>query len=163
MWLNRESPCFVLAFCGSALAPPAPCSMDRQLYFPPSSFSLEDHSLSPVNSIFIILEKPGGKKHASRCFHISRHRSVVFVAKNMLKYPRFFLVLLSFFHLQQAAFRWEQPQAGEISQCLRCQLGSQLRAGLGTESPSLAALTNPADVAFGDKVEWERRYQSKVS
>lgn len=71
-------------------------SMDQQLYFPPSSLNLEDHSLPPVNSIFIILEKPGGKKHALRCFHISRRRSVVFVAKNMLKYHRFFLLLFSF-------------------------------------------------------------------
>lgn len=65
--LNRESPCFVLAFCGSALAPPAPCSEGGTAWidsfiFPPSSCSLEDHSLSPVNSIFIILEKPGKKK-----------------------------------------------------------------------------------------------------
>lgn len=36
-----------------------------------------------------------------------------------------------------------QMGAGVISQCLRSQLGSQLRAGLVTESPSLAVLTNP--------------------
>lgn len=133
--LNRESPCFVLAFCGSALAPPAPCSEGGTAWidsfiFPPSSCSLEDHSLSPVNSIFIILEKPGKKKkkHALRCFHISRRRSVVFVAKNMLKYHRFFLLLLSLFHLQQSAFRWKQTLHGMISLCFKspCALpGSQ--------------------------------------
>lgn len=115
--------------------------MDRQLYFPPSSFSLEEHSLSPVNSIFIILEKPEGKKPALRCFHISRRRSVVFVAKNMLKHHRFFLLLLSLFHPQQTSFRWRQTLAGMISLCLKSQLclclAHRLRAGLGTESPSL--------------------------
>lgn len=97
-------------------------SRDWQLYFPPSSFSLGEHSLPPVNSIFIILEKPGGKKHALRCFHISRRRSVVFVAKNMLKYHRVFLLLLSLFHLQPAALRWQQTLAGMVSLCLRAQL-----------------------------------------
>lgn len=108
-------------------------SMDRQICFPPSSFSLGDHNLSPVNSIFIILEKPGGRKHALRCFHISRRRSVVFVAKNMLEYHRFFFLLLSLFHPQQPAFRWKQALAGMMSLCLRSQLCPAWLTGSGQD------------------------------
>lgn len=42
---------------------------------------------------------------------------------------------------------------------LRSQRGpAWLSAGLVTESPSLEMFTNPADVAFWEKVEWERGY-----
>lgn len=67
MCLNRETLCFVLAFCASALAPLASllrrrCSMHWHRYFLRSSFSRDGCGLSPVSAVFIILEKPRGKK-----------------------------------------------------------------------------------------------------
>lgn len=102
--------------------------MDRQLYFP--SFILQfgrPQSVTCQQYLYYTGEarEKKKKKHALRCFHIS---SVVFVGKNMLKYHRFFLLLLSLFHLQQSAFRWKQILHGMISLCFKspCALpGSQ--------------------------------------
>ena len=55
-----------------------------------------------------------GKKSALGCFHISGCCSVVSVAKKMLKYPRFFLPLLSIFHLQQPVFQMVRNETARI-------------------------------------------------
>lgn len=169
MWLNRESPCLVLAFCGSALAPPAPCSKGGTAWIDSFIFLLHLSvwkttvcHLSTASLLF--WRSQGDKKHALRCFPISRRRSVVFVAKNMLKYHRFFLLLLSFPVPSPAiCLQMEADSAWDDLPVLRspCALpGSQAQCRTWTESPSLETFTNPA--AFWDKVEWEGGYRSKI-